>query len=88
MGLSGAEDDALNQQCVDYLTNFHGDVAKHFSLNSDAICVIQAAFEKGFYQHISTSLSMLYFVEELYNYRRCGCNNGNRLLYSTSESRW
>lgn len=47
MGLSGAEDDHLNKQFIDYLNTFHGDLAKNFSVDSDGICVIQAAFERG-----------------------------------------
>lgn len=47
MGLSGAEDDALNRRFVEYLQSFHGDIAEHFSLNSDSICLIKASFDKG-----------------------------------------
>ncbi|CAB3403719.1 unnamed protein product [Caenorhabditis bovis] len=44
MGLSGAEDEELNNKFKMYLKMHHGDIAKHFYLSSDAVCTVAANF--------------------------------------------
>ncbi|VDK50915.1 unnamed protein product, partial [Anisakis simplex] len=47
MGLSGAEDEAINRQLVDILEKQHSDVAKQFFLTTDSVVTIAATFHKG-----------------------------------------
>uniref|UniRef100_F1KYW5 N-acetyl-D-glucosamine kinase n=1 Tax=Ascaris suum TaxID=6253 RepID=F1KYW5_ASCSU len=47
MGLSGAEDESVNEHVVGILRRQHGDVANEFFLTSDSVITIAATFNKG-----------------------------------------
>uniref|UniRef100_A0A914RUK6 Uncharacterized protein n=1 Tax=Parascaris equorum TaxID=6256 RepID=A0A914RUK6_PAREQ len=46
MGLSGAEDESVNEHIVGILRHQHGDVANEFFLTSDSVITIAATFNK------------------------------------------
>ncbi|CAD6192202.1 unnamed protein product [Caenorhabditis auriculariae] len=46
MGLSGAEDDEMNNKFVQYLLKTHGDIAEHVHLSSDAVSTVAANFSQ------------------------------------------
>ncbi|GMT14933.1 hypothetical protein PFISCL1PPCAC_6230, partial [Pristionchus fissidentatus] len=47
MGLSGAEDESINEEMVDYFLSQHGDIAKRVVLRSDSVASIAACFKDG-----------------------------------------
>ncbi|CAJ0586969.1 unnamed protein product, partial [Mesorhabditis spiculigera] len=47
MGLSGAEDPAMNEKLVNYLLTNHGDVTEKAHLVSDSVACIGASFKNG-----------------------------------------
>lgn len=46
-GLSGAEDESVNEHVVGILRRQHGDVANEFFLTSDSVITIATTFNKG-----------------------------------------